>query len=303
VAEDAAGNALAVWTQGNGNLNHFDGWSAQYAVATDSWTSPALLTDGANSAYGLRVASTSAGLGQVAWKQERGDGSSNSTQPVDIWARSVGTSGARGTAVRVNVNASGLTSAAYVIGPLALGVNPQGSAAVLWSQRALPSLPLVVQAANYSAATGWQAAVAISPSGTDDCYAAQVAFDAAGNAMAVWQQQSAFGAYGGSNRYTVSAGWGSAGIFVDSRAGDAFAPSLAMDAAGNATVVWYRWSSSNTIDVMLNRYLPASGWTGAQVFAPIGTSANVVNTQPHVAANASGQTVVVWGGNQSAPGI
>jgi hypothetical protein len=301
IAVDATGNALVVWTQGN--ANHFDGWSAQYSAANDTWSAPALVTDGINSAYGLRVASNAAGAGHMAWKQERAAGFAGSAQPVDIWARSASTTGARGTSARLNTNAAGVSAAAYVIGPLALDVNAQGSAAVLWSQRAQPSLPLVVQAAMHTASSGWQAAAAISPSGTDDCYAPQVALDSAGNAMAVWQQQTDFGAYGGSNRFAAGTGWGSAYVFVDARDGDTYAPSMAMDAAGNVTLVWYRWSSNNTIDVMMIRHLPSTGWSNAQVFAPLGISATIMNTQPLVVANATGQTVVVWGGNQSAAGI
>lgn len=302
LAVDQAGNALVVWTQGNGNVNHFDGWAAQYAAATDAWTAPALLTDGVNTAYGLRVAVNTAGLGLVAWKQERGDGSSNSTQPVDIWARTVATAGARGNASRINTDANGLVHAAYVYGALAVAANANGGGAVLWSQRALPTLPMVVQSAMFNLASGWQAAAVISANSGDDCYAPQVAFDAAGNAIAVWQQQTDYGAYGGTNRYTPGTGWGKAGIFVDSRQGDTMAPSLAMDTAGNATVVWYRWTSANVIDVMINRYLSASGWSGAQVFATVGVDGTMMRTQPHVVVNATGQTVVVWGGSQASSG-
>lgn len=303
VALDAAGQALVVWTQGNGQVNHFDAWSTQYTVATDAWSAPSLVSDGSNSAYGASVARHSSGLGLVAWKQERGAGSASSTQPVDIWARSVASNGALGNASRINVNSAGLSNAAYAMGPLAVAMNNQGGAAVVWSQRAMPSLPLVVQAAMHSAATGWQAAAAISPSGTDDCYAPQVGFDAAGNAMAVWQQQNDFGAFGGSNQYTVGSGWGSASIFADARNGDVMVPSLAVDGAGNATVVWYRWSSFNAVDLMMRRYLSASGWNAEQVFAPMGADTSAMQTQPRVVANASGQTVVVWGANQSAAGL
>lgn len=296
LALDQAGNALVVWTQANGTVNHFDAWGAQYFVATDSWSSPVLLSDDVNNAFGVHLAVNNSGQGLMAWQQERGDGSSNSTQPVDIWARIISTTGPHGVANRVNVNASGVITAAYVYGQLDVAVSANGDGAVLWSQRALPSLPMTVQAALFNAGTGWQAAAAISPSGTDDCYAPRIAFDAAGNALAVWQQQTDHGAYGGTNRYGAGAGWGTASIFVDSRLGDTLAPSLAMDAAGDATVVWYRWTSANVIDVMINRSLPGSGWTGAQVFAPVGVDGSMMRTQPRVVANASGQTVVVWGG-------
>jgi hypothetical protein len=87
---------------------------------------------------------------------------------------------------------------------------------------------------------------------------------------------------------------------VDSKQGDTFLPSVAMDSAGNATVVWYRWSPSNAIDLMMNHYQVGSGWADAQVFAPMGSNDAMTQPQPRVAANAMGQTLVVWGSQRSA---
>jgi hypothetical protein len=46
---------------------------------------------------------------------------------------------------------------------------------------------------------------------------------------------------------------------------------------------------------MLNRYLAGSGWAQAQVFAPVGTAGTLMRVPPSVAANASGQTLLLWG--------
>ena len=205
-----------------------------------------------------------------------------------MWARSVNTAGAWGSGRAIS------TGAVYVFGQLAVAAHAGGGGAVLWSQRTLPATPMVMEAAVYSTSTGWQAASTISQDGTDDCYAPQVAFDAAGNALAVWQQQSNYSSCGASNRHVAGAGWSGATYFVDSKAGDAFAPALAMDAAGNATAVWFRWSTTNSIDLMINRYTAAGGWLGAQVFAPLGVSATMVRSVPEVVSNARGQALVVW---------
>jgi hypothetical protein len=299
LAMDQAGNATLVWQQGDGRSNHFDGWAAKYSPNTANWSPPAMVSDGINSAHGLRVATNGSGLGLIAWAQERGDGSETVSQPTDIWARRVSAGATWGDATVVNAIV-GKANTVYVYGEISLGVNVKGDAAVLWSQRQLPSLPMVVDAAMYSPANGWQDATNIALITTEDCHDPEVALDDAGNAVAVWQQQTDYGAYGGSNRYVAGVGWGTAGHFVDSKLGDAFSPSLAMDGAGNATVVWYRWSNANGVDLMTNRFTPDLGWADPKVLASVGTDSALMHTFPQVAANAVGQTLVAWGANLSA---
>ena len=295
LALDGAGNAMAVWQQDDGRVSHFDGWLAHYTAAGDTWSAPRRFTDGGNSAFGVRVALTVEGTGLLAWQQLRGDGMAAASQPVDIAVRSLSMAGAWGALRLVNADTSGQVQTAYVFGQLALGLNASGAAALLWSQRPALLQPMAVAAALYQPASGWQAAATISRELNEDCHSPQVALDAAGNATAVWQQQTDYGAYGGANRYVAGSGWGTAGFFVDSRLGDAGAPSLSLDSQGNASVAWFRWSAGNQVDVMLNRYLPGSGWSQAQVFAPVGTEASMVQLPPRVVANASGQTLLLWG--------
>ena len=299
MASDQAGNATVVWQQSDGRSNHFDGFAAQYNPNTANWTLPAMVSDGVNSAYGLRVATNISGQGLIAWEQERGDGSEIVSQPTDIWVRTISTGAPWGVATVVNASA-GKANTVYVYGEIGLGVNSKGDAAVLWSQRLLPSLPMVVDAAMYTPAAGWKDATGIALNSTEDCHEPEVALDDAGNALAVWQQQTDYGAYGASNRYVAGLGWGTAGHFVDSKLGDAFSPSLAMDSAGNATVIWYRWAGANAIDLMTNRFTPDLGWADPKVLSPVGTDGAITRTFPMVAANAVGQTLVAWGANISA---
>ena len=299
LAVDQAGNAIAVWQQGDGRVNHFDAWVAQYNAGTASWSAPAMLSDGINSAHCLSVALNASGQGLVAWVQERGDGTSIATPPADIWVRTVSTAAAWGAATLVNRSA-GQVNTVYVYGQIGLSVNAKGAAAVLWSQRLLPSLPMVVDAAMYSPAQGWQDAVSIALVTKEDCHEPAVALDDAGNAIAVWQQQTDYGSYGASNRYVAGVGWSTAGHFVDSKLGDTLSPSLAMDGAGNATVVWYRWSGTNAIELMINRFTPDLGWADPKVFMPVGTDGAMTRSLPTVVSNAVGQTLVVWGNKLSA---
>ncbi len=295
LAVDQGGNATAVWHQGDGRQTHFDGWLSQYAVAGEAWAAPRRFTDGGNSAFGLKVALNPSGVGLLAWQQLRGDGTAVTSQMADIAVRSLSSAGAWGALRLVNVDGQGQPLSAYVYGQLALSVNASGDAGVLWSQRLLPYLPMTISAALYQPSRGWQAASTISRDLHEDSHSPQLALDAAGNAIAVWQQQTEYGAYGGANRYVVGSGWGTAGHFVDSKLGDALAPSLTMDAKGNASVAWYRWSNGNQVDLMLNRYVVDSGWEQAQVFAPLGAKSTMVQLPPRVVANGAGQTLLLWG--------
>ena len=71
LALDQAGNAVVVWQQSDGRANYWDGWMVQYSAATDAWSAAALLTDGTNSAHGLRVSLNATGQGLLAWQQHR----------------------------------------------------------------------------------------------------------------------------------------------------------------------------------------------------------------------------------------
>ena len=299
LAMDQAGNAMVVWQQGDGRSNHFDGWVAQYNAGSASWSLPAMVSDGINSAHCLRVVVNAGGQGLIAWEQERGDGSDIVSQPTDIWVRTVSTGAPWGAASVINAS-GGKVNTVYVYGQIGMAVNARGDAAVLWSQRLLPSLPMVVDAAMYSPVLGWKDATSIALASTEDCHEPAVALDDAGNALAIWQQQTDYATYGASNRYVAGVGWSTAGHFVDSRQGDTFSPSLAMDGAGNATVVWYRWSATNVIELMINGFTPAGGWGYAKVFSPVGTDGTMMRSLPLVVSNAVGQTLVVWGTKLSA---
>jgi hypothetical protein len=293
LALDAAGNAIAVWQQADSSGLHQDGWAAQYASASDRWSAAALVTDGVHSAHGLRVALHASGRGLLAWQQAHSPALTS-----DIAARPVSTTAPWGNSSLVG-SSGGQANAAYVYGRLALAVNGTGGGGVLWSQRQTPGQPMQMQSALYSPSAGWQASGAIGVLSNDDCHDPQLAFDGAGNAVAVWQQQTDYGAYGASNRYLAGVGWGIPTPFVDSRLGDTIAPALSLDSQGNASVVWYRWAAGNVIDVMITRN-SGQGWALPQVFSPVGSYSTLTHAQPRVVNNGQGQTLVVWGVRPSA---
>jgi hypothetical protein len=118
-----------------------------------------------------------------------------------------------------------------------------------------------------------------------------------GNAFAVWEQQSSAdsGQYVAASRYSAGASW-SAPVQINENLGWTFDQHVAVDASGNATVVWYQLEQA-AVTVRLNRYLTSSGWGSSQLVAtmPSNYDGFTVYPVPRVGVNAAGQSFVVWG--------
>lgn len=116
----------------------------------------------------------------------------------------------------------------------------------------------------------------------------QVAVDAGGNALAVWQQfdagpQSIF-----SSRYTAGGSWDTP-TPVEMENGSATGPKIAMDASGNALAIWEQ-SEGGSVNIYSNRYTPGSGW-GTPTPIEIGDR-DAFGSQ--IAMDASGNAMAVW---------
>ncbi len=150
---------------------------------------------------------------------------------------------------------SGAWSAAQVIQPSTLrGSNPQiavapnGDATVVWTQ-AEPNGTLTIQASRRRSVTGsWSEPVALTPAtGANGGNWPQAQADPAGNVLALWYQYQGAGVYSlDAARYDVASGkWGST-VHIETLPPNfgfnpfASAPTLVIDAAGNATAVWSR---------------------------------------------------------------
>ena len=105
----------------------------------------------------------------------------------------------------------------------------------------------------------WQAAEAIETDNAADAFSPQVAIDASGNAIAVWQQSDGTRFNIWANRYTAGAGWGTATVIETVNTGDAESPQIAVDANGNAIAVW-RQSDGPDSSILSNRYTAGAGW-------------------------------------------
>ncbi len=134
----------------------------------------------------------------------------------------------------------------------------------------------------------WGAAEIID--GANDAYNPQVAFDANGNAFAVWQQ------YDGSfesiyaNRYDAGTGSWEGAVLIEAGANHAQYPQVAFDASGNAFAVWVQHDGTFS-SIYANRYDALSGsWGTAEL---IDAGANTAQ-YPQVAVDAGGNAFAVW---------
>jgi hypothetical protein len=290
---DLAGNAILVWGQFVTN-NHYDAWSARFDATQKTWTAPSMISDGTNSVHDCQVAVNANGQGLVLMQLEQGDGST-SNAPVDVWARTVTTAGVWGSATRINaISGSGIY---WIDAYEAIAIDANGNGAVLFVQNNAVGIS-AVQAAMYSAATGWQTSSTITNSTTSGFRFPQLAFDGLGNAFAAWREESVTGGRTGSaSRYQPSTGWGPTVQFADNSLGDVEDPHLAVDAAGNATIVWYQFLQVPTFSTTINsiRYRVDTGWGTRQLVSTTDMDGVMSVPIPRVASNASGQTAIIWG--------
>ena len=117
--------------------------------------------------------------------------------------------------------------------------------------------------------------------------APRVAFDASGNAIAIWAQGSSLSNIW-SNRYTAGVGWGTAVQIENNSAGSAALPQVAVYPAGDAVAVWYQFNGAS-YDVWVNRYKLGAGWGTPALLETLAGHA----LRPQIAVGAVG-AVAVW---------
>lgn len=281
---DAAGNAVAVWSQ-IGPATRFSAYASRYTAA-GGWGSPALIET--NEVVGSQdsnpvVAVAPSGEALAVWM--RADGSRAS-----LWANRASAAGTWGTAAELVPDAGSAQS----IGDHALAFDASGNALLTWGQADLPAGSSTwessVRAKRYTGGA-WQTAierVGTPVAGSALKPAPVLRVNAAGSAMVAWGQLD--GALVAASAAPGAAFGVQRAVQPASSLALTSLPTLGLDDAGHALVAWTQNRSGGGVDLFGAAYDPAGGW---------GTPALQEDTvelvaTPDLASNGRGQGVLGW---------
>ncbi len=291
VAVDRAGNAIVIWSECEAPPDgRYEIRASRYQPGT-GWSPPSSLdvdaaadTELAGHAYQPRIAIDGRGNALAVWTQLDGAGS-------DIWANHFVLAQGWGEPERIEL-------APGVARNPQLAVGLAGHAVVVWSHADGPAFHIAAN--HHTVGAGWGVSSVID----HDARGAsrpQVAVDAAGNAIAVWDQldRSAW-----ASRYVIGEGWTDTIALASSVTGGA-APQVATAATGDTFVVWEEQGLHTSV-IHARRHdgavwEPATMLHGvALCLMPVtGTSRNLPCTgwpagNAQVAVDLAGNAVVVW---------
>jgi hypothetical protein len=269
LAVDSAGNVLVAWEQED--EGHRPAEVSEHRPG-GGWTAPVKVSSIVGEVSSTSVAVDDAGDAVVAWTEES----------EQVWAAARHRGGFWDDPIEVSA------SGREVREPHA-AMDPTGEAVVLWT-RSEP-LNYVAQAAAISPA-GALGKVATVSAGAPNAYIAQVAIDASGEAVAIWEDSS--GTYArveGATR-PFGSGWSEAAPLTpaDQFAGE---PDLALSPAGLAVLVWQGGPAMGKPTAYGATRTVGGAWSGPKVLPPSGTAAYA----PTAATDADGDAVAVWEAN------
>lgn len=286
--DPASGTAMAVWGQvdpASGMERIWarrytvdGGWEDVHVVESPTGAGPSLVPDVAINARGNAV---------VVWLRAE----SHISIRRDVWAnRHV--NGDWG-ALPVQLDASD-----FQIDSVKVALNDAGLAVAVWTQASAfnTTARTDIHSSQLAADGQWQPPQLAETDDAGRAFEPQVVMDAQGRALAVWRYSDHPAGYDPaeirSSRASEAGVWGpSEAVSVAPSA--AFAPRLAMDAAGHAMAVWSALDGDSLLfDVWANR-LEAGATTWSQA-RRLDTERRGDADRPHIAMNAAGHAVAVW---------
>jgi len=272
VAIDGAGDVTAIWDRSDGSNSIVQ---AAVRPAGGGFSAPVDLSAAGRDADLEQVAVDGAGDAVAVWR--RFDGSKYIVQAA---VRPAGGS----FGAPVDLSAAGQNADAPQV-----ALDPAGNAVAVWD-RYDSAGHTIAQAAVRPAGGSFGMPVDLSAAG-NHAQGAQVAVDQAGDAIAVWRR------YNGTKwiaQAAVRPAGGSFAMPVDLSLSDldASLPQVAVDAAGDAVVVWDHFDTFNGNNSTVQATVrPAGGAFGAPVDL---SKAGIKAYGSHVAMDPAGDAVAVW---------
>jgi hypothetical protein len=258
VAIGADGAAVAIWLGYNGSDFVLESASRS---AAGQWSAAAELSVAAEEPA-AQVAMDAAGTAVAIWKGANRIPESASRPAGGQWSIPTELSAQEGFEPQIAVDGA-------------------GDSVAVWSTREGP-----IQTAGRPAGGGWSTPTALSAAG-QLAYGPEIALDGAGDAAAAWVQ------YEDSSETIQSVGRPAGGQWSTQTALSAagqysFRPHIALDAAGDAVLIWERYVGSATVVESTSR--SANGnWS-----APTDLAAGQDAALAQVAMSAGGDAVAVW---------
>jgi hypothetical protein len=269
VAVDANGDVFVVWAQAVG-----ESWTVQEVERPvgGSWSRPRSLSDTVGHVGTPEVAAAGK-IAVASW--ERYDGK-------NLIAQASVRDPAGGWSAPVSLSAPGHDALVPQV-----AVDARGDAAVVWASLGL--FGWTVEGAYRPAGQEWQLGAVLSPPGQGTA-APDVAFDAAGNAVAAWAATDGKG-WQVQAAYRPSAGtWGPTATLSARDATGSLEPRVVTERNGDVLAVWSRTADSTAIVEAATRTAATGTWSKPRRLSAAGQTA----LDPKVAVDARGYGVVVW---------
>jgi len=225
LAADAHGNVFAVWEQTDSLQagTPFHAWTSTYRSDTNAWSAPQQIGTGTSSAFDSNVVCNPNG-DAVAWWVEF-DGS--------VWSNRYTQQG--GWEAQKQISAPGES----IFSPR-LTIDQQGNALAIWSRLDEQTTDSHIWYSLLPAGGEWSSPSLLSSADSatsERTDTPQIAFDAQGDALALWDRSDRVHDDARFAIYSPAGGW-SAPVNADNNGGDIIEPALAITPDGSAFAAW-----------------------------------------------------------------
>ena len=272
VAMDELGNAMIVWSQGDGT--RYNVWARRYAAGS-GWEPAEIIETTDYNAQIVELAMDAQGNAIAIWMQYDGTRFNIYTN------RYVFGTGWGMPEIRETLN-----QPAY--GP-AVAMDAQGNAMAMWHQ--WDGSYYSIFASYFAVGSGWSVAEMVETIDTGTANYPDLAFDAKGNVIAAWTCFDGSVKNIWANRYIPGTGWGTAEMIdVPTADMDSSSPRVSAGGDGRAVVVWNKNDGMFLSDMWANVYSADSGWRTAGL---IETEDGMASSQC-AKADSQGNAIVMW---------
>jgi hypothetical protein len=294
VVADAQGNAIAAWdyvdelsSRGNVYVVHYD--------KTTGWSAPILIqSNPAEIGSSINLAGQSDGTAWVVWTEQTVDPVPPAPGKVALFAARYSPGSGWGAPERVTADITvDFGAQAYVVVDAKIATDGAGNPSVLWSDN--NALYATSRTAGTWAASTVVAPTIITQSGNGLANFA-IAVDSGGNAVATWQSNVAPNGVSTvyTSQLTAGAGWSSPlnmSLLTNQNASD---PALAMDAGGNAILLWSEYDGTQAAAIWSSRFVKGAGWQLPSMISSPPDGGLSDSTKPTIGFDAAGDALALW---------